>query len=692
MNRYRRLQTLLVLLLASCSQQAPPEETAIATSAVTTVETRVAASLDDAEEQVPTGTVNPSSDDLELTVDGSVQQLVGLRFNRLSIPQGATITRAYVQFTVDEAKNVTGSLTIKGQAVDNAPAFAKVASNVSSRAATATSVNWTPPAWTVVGAAGVDQQTPDLKAVVQEVVNRSGWVSGNAIALVITGTGRRVAVAYDGVKVSAPLLHVEYSTDGTTPAQYALTVSKAGTGSGTVTGLGINCGSDCSEVYAAGTQVTLTAAPTSGSTFAGWSGGCTGTGACTVTMSSAKAVTATFNATTSTQYTLNVNKAGSGSGTVSGTGIACGGDCSETYNAGTQVTLTATAASGSTFAGWSGACSGTGSCALTMNSSKTVTATFNTSSSGGQGTVAAIAQANVFLTGYSGGTASGTPLTIPSTDPAGIGYNAQTGRLFIADSEIDELPVFSTVQANVFEVSLDGSTLYNKYNITPSSKGNNKEPVGIAYCANDNRYYVSHDNTPNGVWRYNLVGGTATFEDQTNTPKARDSDTTTKDDPEDVTCDAATGLLYVVNGAELNILVYRYDPSYSEPNTGPSARTTTTSFRLERTIDLVSTAGDPSGIPSDPEGIGFDPVSKHLFVTSAPEKTIFEYTTAGVFVKKFSMSSFSPATKAPQGITVAPSSDGSGRQSFYIADGGVDNDQDANERDGRIYEAVITRQ
>lgn len=539
----------------------------------------------------------------------------------------------------------------------------------------------------------MDQQTPDLKAVVQEIVNRGGWVSGNALALVVTGTGRRVAVAYDGVKASAPLLHVEYSTDEAPPAQYALTVSKAGTGGGTVTGTGVNCGNDCSEVYPAETQVTLTATPASGSTFAGWGGACTGTGTCTVMMSSAKAVTATFNVTTSAQYTLNVNKAGSGSGTVTGTGINCGSDCSETYSEGTQVTLTATAAGGSTFVGWSGACSGAGSCTLTMDSSKAVTATFDTSSPppSGRGSVTSITQVNQFATGYSGGTASGTPLTIPSTDPAGIGYNAQTGRLFISDSEIDELPVFSTVQANIFEVSLNGDTLYNKYNITSSSKGNNKEPVGIAYCENDNRYYVSHDNTPNGVWRYNLVGGNATFEDQTNTPRARDSDTTTKDDPEDVACDSATGLLYVVNGTGTYILVYSYDPGYSEANTGPGARTTTTRFRLERTIDLVSTAGDPSGIPTDPEGIAFDPVSKQLFITSDPDEAVFAYTTAGVFVKKYSISGFSPRPRAPQGITVAPSSDGSGRESFYIADGGVDNDQDANERDGRIYEAVITR-
>jgi hypothetical protein len=77
-------------------------------------------------------------------------------------------------------------------------------------------------------------------------------------------------------------------------------------------------------------------------------------------------------------YTLNVYKASNGSGTVTGPGIDCGTDCSESYNQGTQVTLTATPASGSTFTGWSGDCSGTQlTCTLTMNSNKSVTANFS---------------------------------------------------------------------------------------------------------------------------------------------------------------------------------------------------------------------------------------------------------------------------------------------------------------------------
>jgi List-Bact-rpt repeat protein len=74
-----------------------------------------------------------------------------------------------------------------------------------------------------------------------------------------------------------------------------VTVSKAGTGSGTVTGLGINCGSECTHSFNRGAQVTLTATPDAGSVFAGWSGGCTGVGACVVTISVAQTVTATFD-------------------------------------------------------------------------------------------------------------------------------------------------------------------------------------------------------------------------------------------------------------------------------------------------------------------------------------------------------------------------------------------------------------
>lgn len=163
-----------------------------------------------------------------------------------------------------------------------------------------------------------------------------------------------------------------------------LTVTKTGAGSGTVVSspAGINCGASCSAQFPSGSTVSLTASAGSGSVFAGWSGDCTGTGSCTVTMTAARNVTATFNVAPT--YQLTVNKAGTGSGTVSSSpsGISCGSSCSANFNQGSTVTLMATPDSGSTFAGWSGGgCSGTGACSVTMNSNQTVTATFNTGSS-----------------------------------------------------------------------------------------------------------------------------------------------------------------------------------------------------------------------------------------------------------------------------------------------------------------------
>ena len=167
--------------------------------------------------------------------------------------------------------------------------------------------------------------------------------------------------------------------------EFTLKVKKEGTGTGTVTSspAGINCGATCEAKFEEGKEVTLTATPSGGSTFAGWTGsGCSGTGTCKVTMSAAKEVTATFNLTVKPEFALTIVKNGSGSGSVT----CNGGACAAKYAAGSKVTLAASAASGSTFAGWSGGgCSGTGSCEVTINADTTVTATFNASGGGGGG-------------------------------------------------------------------------------------------------------------------------------------------------------------------------------------------------------------------------------------------------------------------------------------------------------------------
>lgn len=166
------------------------------------------------------------------------------------------------------------------------------------------------------------------------------------------------------------------------PSTYALTVLKAGAGSGTVTSepAGIDCGTTCSAQFDAGAVVTLTATADAGSIFTGWSGtGCSGDGACVVTMDATKTVTATFELLVPT---LSVSLAGNGNGSVTSdpAGIDCGTTCSVSFTYGAVVTLTATPAANSVFAGWEGACTGTGECVVVMDSSKAVTATFTLSS------------------------------------------------------------------------------------------------------------------------------------------------------------------------------------------------------------------------------------------------------------------------------------------------------------------------
>jgi hypothetical protein len=177
---------------------------------LTTVEVRVAASAGDAEESA-SRSVNLTSSDLELVTDASMQT-VGMRFAGLAVPPRATIVQAYVQFQVDEAGSAATSLTIQGEDADNAPAFTTTAGNVSSRRRTAASMQWSPATWGVVGAQGADQRTPDLSAVLQAIVDRPGWASGQAVAILVTGAGKRVAKAYDGAPTGAPLLRVTYRT------------------------------------------------------------------------------------------------------------------------------------------------------------------------------------------------------------------------------------------------------------------------------------------------------------------------------------------------------------------------------------------------------------------------------------------------------------------------------------------------
>ena len=182
-----------------------------------TIEKRISSSMDDVEQHETNNGIYTNSSDIELVNDGSRgDQTIGLRFTGLTIPQAATINNAYIQFTTDETSSGATNLTIRGQNTDDAPAFTTSVNNVSNRITTAAFVNWNPPAWNSVGQSGLNQRTPGINAIIQEIVNRPGWNSGNDIAIIITGTGERTAESYDGVSGSAALLHIEYTAGGGT--------------------------------------------------------------------------------------------------------------------------------------------------------------------------------------------------------------------------------------------------------------------------------------------------------------------------------------------------------------------------------------------------------------------------------------------------------------------------------------------
>jgi subtilisin family serine protease len=198
-------------------------------------------------------------------------------------------------------------------------------------------------------------------AQIRNAILNTGDASSQLKGLV--STGRRLN-AFNALNSVAPT--------------FVVMAAKNGTGTGTVTSTpdGINCGGDCNQRFPGGSSVTLTATPSAGSVFAGWSGGgCSGTGTCA--LSTTATVTATFNLPAPAPFTVTVNKNGTGTGTVTSTpaGINCGADCTEAYPGGARVTLTATTDAGSVFTGWNGGgCAGAGTCVVSTNA--TVTATF----------------------------------------------------------------------------------------------------------------------------------------------------------------------------------------------------------------------------------------------------------------------------------------------------------------------------
>lgn len=203
---------------------------------------------------------------------------------------------------------------------------------------------------------------------------------GTAVTLMATADGGSSFMGWSGAECSGngpctvQMNHAQEVT-ATFVITPSLTVLINGSGQGAVVSnpAGISCPSDCTGTYATGTVITLTPFAAFGSTFSGWTGaGCSGTGPCSVSLTQAETVSATFHLLMPLSVTVN------GVGTVesSPAGIECPEDCSELYVFGTTVTLTALPDFDTKFQGWSGACTGYGSCTVTLDQARHVIATF----------------------------------------------------------------------------------------------------------------------------------------------------------------------------------------------------------------------------------------------------------------------------------------------------------------------------
>jgi uncharacterized repeat protein (TIGR02543 family) len=274
--------------------------------------------------------------------------------------------------------------------------------------------------------------TVSLTATPKEGYLFTGWTGTSSCS----GTGETCTLTMD----------VDRTVTATFTLAVPLTVAVSGNGAVTGGTGAINCGNGatiCSATFAQNATVTLVASPTTGATFAGWSGACGGTATtCTVLMREARSVSATFQGGTPggpTGFALTVTV--SGNGTVTGGGINCGAGgsvCSNPNQAvNSSVTLVATPASGATFTGWGGACTGTATtCTVVMSSARSVSAAFQGGTAAIQLTVSVSGAGRVTGGGISCGNgasactatpATGSTVTLTATPASGATFTRWGG-------------------------------------------------------------------------------------------------------------------------------------------------------------------------------------------------------------------------------------------------------------------------
>jgi hypothetical protein len=693
-----------------------------------TFEKRIVAGSDDAEQRA-TGSMYLSSSDLELVDDagsGGVGQTVGLRFTGITIPQGAIITSAYLQFQTDEVGTATTALSIRGEATNDAATFSSTANNISSRAATGASVAWTPAAWSTVGEAGLAQRTPDLSAIVQEIVNRSGWTGSTTsdMAFIITGTGRRTAESFESGAATAPLLHIEYTlpTGGPTlavangtpspqtegaAAQISFLVSLSAPANedvvltySTVNGTAVS-GSDF--VGAANATATIAAGSTSTTIFVGLLNDIFAESPETFTLrlDAARLVTSgTTLAITDNAGTGNIvdddltpplptvavangtpNPQTEGAAAQIGFTVSLSAPASEDVLL-SYSTVNGTAMAGSDFVGAANATAtiAAGSLSTTVlvnlindsvaESSEAFTLQLNSAQLASSGTALTITD-NSGTGNIADNDGLGPPAVlaihdtrpIGSTDPSGLAYIPASGTLFLSDSEVEESPFNRT--NNLFALNTDGTL---KPNGVISLLGVTTEPTGLAFDPGSGRMAISDDDKRKIFWVDPANPTVKLGEFATNTSLLQVID------PEDVAVNPSNGHVFIANGTG--------NSSAGGPLGRAIVETNSTGSQVFSITSLPS-------VIDDPEALAYDAAHDVFYVGGGFSYKIWKVDRSGAILGTLDLLSGFRNPVSGTGVHVkdmelAPSSnpnDDPAKLSLYVADYG-----NSHVNDGRLIE------
>ncbi|MFK7808517.1 MAG: lamin tail domain-containing protein, partial [Saprospiraceae bacterium] len=175
-----------------------------------TIDLIIPISSEDADgEEFSSGGVTLSSSDIEMVQDGSLEFTSAFRFSNIALPEDATVTNAYLQFYAEEVQTGLADINIFADAAANATPLLNASGNFTNRIPTNNTISWTPAPWPTVDANGVDQQSPDLSTLIQEVVGQAGWQAGNAIVILMDGSGTRTTYSYDKDPAKAAVLHLQ---------------------------------------------------------------------------------------------------------------------------------------------------------------------------------------------------------------------------------------------------------------------------------------------------------------------------------------------------------------------------------------------------------------------------------------------------------------------------------------------------